>query len=61
MEFDKDTIVNYLREQGRNDDADRAQQQLPEKVDHEGHKQLLDQFGIDPQQLISKASGFFQR
>jgi hypothetical protein len=61
MEFDKDTIVNYLREQGRNDDADRAQQQLPQKVDHEEHKQLLDQFGIDPQQLISKASGFFQR
>jgi hypothetical protein len=61
MEFDKDTIVNYLREQGRNDDADRAQQQLPQKVDHEDHKQLLDQFGIDPQQLISKASGFFQR
>jgi hypothetical protein len=61
MEFDKDTIVNYLRDQGRNGDADRAQRQLPDKVDHEGHKQLLDQLGVDPQELAAKATGFFRR
>ncbi len=61
MELDKDTIVNYLRDQGRDDDADRAQQQLPDKVDHEGDKQLLDQLGVDRQELAAKATGLLRR
>jgi hypothetical protein len=60
MEFDKNTVVNFLREQGRNDEADRAQQQLPDKVDHERDKGMLDRLGVDPQQLISKAAGFLR-
>jgi hypothetical protein len=61
MEFDKDTIVNFLRQQGRNDDADRARQQLPDKVDHERDRGLLDQFGINPQELMSRVTGLFGR
>jgi hypothetical protein len=61
VEFDKATIVNFLKQQGRHEDAEQAQQQLPDKVDHEQHGNLLDRFGVEPQELMSKAKGLFNR
>jgi hypothetical protein len=57
MQIDKDTIVNFLKEQGRNDDANRAQQELPNQVDHEKQADLLKRFGIDPSELLAKIPG----
>lgn len=54
MEFNKQEIVNLLRERGEHEKANQAEQQLPEQVDHEQHKGLLDQIGVDPQELVSK-------
>ncbi len=48
MNIDKDTIVNFLKEQGQHDEAQQAQQQLPDQVDHEQQSNLLQQYGIDP-------------
>jgi hypothetical protein len=39
---------------GQHDKVDQAQQELPDKVDHEEHSGLLQQLGINPQQLLSK-------
>jgi hypothetical protein len=57
MEFDKDTILNFLREQGQPDKAEQASSELPEKVDTERDSGLLERFGIDPQELLSKFGG----
>jgi hypothetical protein len=54
MEIDKQEIVSLLRERGEHDKASQAEQQLPDKVDHEQHKGLLDQVGVDPQELLGK-------
>jgi hypothetical protein len=54
MQIDKQEIVRLLREKGDHEKANQAEQQLPDAVDHEGHKDLLDQIGIDPKELISK-------
>ena len=54
MQIDKQEIIKLLREQGEHGKASQAEQKLPNKVDHEQHKDLLDEVGVDPQQLVSK-------
>jgi hypothetical protein len=54
MEIDKQQIIQMLRDQGDDDKAQQAQQQLPDKVDHEQHQDLLQELGVNPQELISK-------
>lgn len=57
MEFDKSTIVNYLKEQGDDSKARQADEELPGKVDHERDAGLLQRLGINPQDLVSKFTG----
>ena len=54
MQLDKNMILDLLRERGQQDQADQADQQLPDQVDTDQHAGLLQQFGIDPQELIQK-------
>jgi hypothetical protein len=57
MEIDKQTIVDLLRERGDHDNATKAEQELPEKVDHEQHADLLQRFGVDPHELLTQVGG----
>jgi hypothetical protein len=57
MEFSKDQIVDLIREQGDQDKASQADQELPDQVDTDRDSGLLSKFGIDPQDLISKLGG----
>jgi hypothetical protein len=57
MELDKETILNFLRERGETEKADRAQGELPEKVDTDRDAGLLERLGIDPQALLGKLGG----
>jgi hypothetical protein len=57
VQLDKDTIVNFLRERGDNDQADKAAQELPDQVDHEQHAGLLSKFGVEPKELLGKIGG----
>jgi hypothetical protein len=57
VEFDRDTIVSMLRERGDMQNADRADQELPSKVDAERDAGMLQKFGIDPSELLSRATG----
>jgi hypothetical protein len=52
MEIDKQEIVQFLRDQGKHDQASQAEKELPDKVDHEQHKGLLDRFEVDAKQLL---------
>lgn len=57
MNIDKDTILNLLRSNGQDTEADQAQQDLPDQVDTDQHAGLLDKFGINPADLIAKVAG----
>lgn len=57
MQFDKSQIIDMLREQGDNDQADQADQELPSKVDTEKDSGLLAKLGIDPQTLVTRLGG----
>lgn len=58
MHIDKSQIIDLLKSQGKNDSADDAQSQLPDKVDPEQHSDLLAKFGITPKDLLGKLPGF---
>jgi len=57
MNIDKETILNMLRSNGQDADADQAQQDLPDQVDTDQDAGLLDKFGINPADLIAKFTG----
>jgi len=57
MQIDKDQVIDFLRQQGRHEQADQAQQDLPDQVDTEQHADLLSRFNINPQDLLGKLGG----
>lgn len=54
MQFDKQTVLDLIKEQVGSERADQAAQQLPDQVDHEQHADVLQQFGVSPQDLMAK-------
>ena len=52
MEIPKDNIIEMLRERGADDKVSQAEQELPDQVDPEQHRDQLEKLGIDPQDLI---------
>ena len=57
MEIDKNTVLGLLREQGRDDQVDQASQELPDQVDTDRDAGLLEKFGVNPQDLLSRFAG----
>ena len=57
MQIDKDQIIDFLRQQGQHDEAEQAQQELPDQVDTDQHADLLSRFNIDPKELLGKLGG----
>lgn len=54
MNIDKSTILDFLRQQGKEDQVAQADQELPEQVDTERDGGLLSRFGIDVGDLLAK-------
>jgi len=54
MQLDKAQIIEMLRQQGNDQQAD---QELPDQVDTDQHASLLERFGLNPQELISRFTG----
>jgi hypothetical protein len=59
MEIPKQQIIDLLKQQGKHDEAGQADQNLPDPVDHEQHADLLQQHGVDPQDLLGGAKEKF--
>ena len=59
MQTDKSMVLDLLRQQakGKADQADQAQQKVPDQVDTDRHAVLLEKFGLSPQELIAKVAG----
>jgi hypothetical protein len=54
MQFDKQTVLDLIKEQMGSEHADQAAQHLPDQVDHEAHADVLRQFGVNPQDLMTR-------
>ena len=52
MEIPKDKIIRTLRERGADDKVQQAEQELPDQVDPEKHRDQLEKLGIDPSDLL---------
>ena len=57
MEIDRDEILGMLRERGQEQEADKAEQELPSKVDPDRDAGMLQEYGIDPSELLSRVTG----
>jgi hypothetical protein len=54
VEIPKDKIIDSLRQRGDNDKAAQASQELPDTVDTDQHRDLLDRLGIDPSAVLGR-------
>jgi hypothetical protein len=57
MQIPKEQILDLLRRQGKDDQVGEADQQLPDQVDTDRDAGLLQKFGIDPGDVLSKLGG----
>lgn len=57
MEIPKDKILELLEQQGKNDQVGQADQELPDQVDTERDAGLVQKFGLEPKDLLSKLGG----
>ncbi len=57
MEIPKEQILQMLRDRGDHDQAQQADQQLPNQVDPEQHSDLLGKIGINPSEILGGAGG----
>ncbi len=55
MEIPKEQILQMLRDRGDHDQAQQADQQLPDQVDPDQHGDLLGKVGIDPGDILGGA------
>jgi len=59
MLLDKEQIIDFLKSLGKNDDAARADSELPDKVDTNKDRGLLEKFGVDPKDVLSRLGRSF--
>ena len=57
MQLDKSMILEFLQQQGQHQQAQDAEQQLPDQVDTEQHASLLSSLGVDVPTLLAKVGG----
>ena len=57
MEIPKEQVLELLRNRGENDKADQAQGELPDQVDPERDRGILEKLGIDPGDLAGNLGG----
>ncbi|HEX4717805.1 MAG TPA: hypothetical protein VH300_04690 [Thermoleophilaceae bacterium] len=54
MEIPKEKVIEFLHKEGQSEKAQKLEAELPEKVDHELHSDILEKHGVNPQELLSK-------
>jgi hypothetical protein len=52
MQIDKQQIIEMLKNRGDHQQADQAEQQLPDQVDTDQHADQLGSLGVNPQDLL---------
>ena len=59
MILDEEQIIDFLKSLGKNDVAARADTELPDKVDTDKDRGLLEKFGVDPKEVLSRLGRSF--
>jgi hypothetical protein len=57
VNIDKSQIIEMLKSRGEDDKARKAESELPDKVDTDQHKGLLDSLGLDIGDLTKSLPG----
>jgi hypothetical protein len=57
MQIPKDMILSFIQQRMGGEQAAQADAQLPDQVGHEQHADMLNQLGVDPQELLSHVRG----
>jgi hypothetical protein len=57
MQIPKEQVLELLRSRGEHDKAGQADQELPQQVDTDQHADILQRFGINPQDLLGELGG----
>ncbi len=57
MQISKDQLMELIRSHGDDQKTAHAEQELPHEIDTDQDQNLLDKFGIDPQELLSRFKG----
>ncbi len=57
MQFDKQTIIDLIKEHGDASKADQAHQELPDQVDTDQHGGQLEKFGLSADTLMKHLPG----
>jgi hypothetical protein len=57
MQIDKSQIIELLKSRGEHDKASQAESELPDKVDPQADGGLLEELGINPQDLLGNLPG----
>jgi hypothetical protein len=57
VQIDKETVLTLIRERAGEGKAQEAQSELPDQVDPEQHRDLLERFGIKPEELLGGITG----
>ena len=60
MQIPKETIVQFLRDRGKDALADQADKHLPEQVDPAQYSEQLQRYGVDVPALLSRLPGPFK-
>ncbi len=56
MQFDRQFVVDELKQHGDSARVQKALDELPARIDHEQHAAELEKLGIDPGQLAERAA-----
>ncbi|MFK5584182.1 hypothetical protein [Serinicoccus sp. LYQ131] len=57
MQIDKSQIIEFLKSRGDQDKARQADSEMPEQVDTDKDAGLLEQYGLDPKDLMDNLGG----
>lgn len=57
MKIDKAQIIEFLKSRGEQEKAGQADAELPDQVDTDSDANLLEKYGINPQELLGKLGG----
>lgn len=54
MKIDKRAVLVLLHELGRAENAAQADSELPDSFQLEEHRELLEKYGLDPEQVVAR-------
>jgi hypothetical protein len=55
MQIDKQAVLSFLQTKGKQELLTQAEREMPTVLDHVDHANMLQRFGIEPEELLQHA------